>query len=527
MKRLVGFIGTGDYTQTTYVLSTENGECRCQTEYVIAALARFFQPDEVVILATAQARAKHGDLVNEAIREAGVGGVRIVDYPLGDSPEEHWEQYRIVTEVVSGGTQPLKEIILDITHGFRSQPFFASSVLPVLRFLRPELESVRVFYGAYRSEPTTHIWELTSILDAFDWAMDLSMFLRTGYLGDIGKRTERLGNELGRAWARGGKRGSPPRLKDFAQALQTFAEDLRTLRLGSMLVGSGKQSGSAARLLRELEAVEQIDLPQLAPLQPLLRWLREHVQTLPTDRLCGPDGHRALTALAQLYLNLGRYLEAMTVVREGLVLAHIPDTCPPPGESFDTDTYRQVSRIAIRRWHADRGSADLRNDLAHGGLRPDPRPAHRIATQVEEEVGQFASWQPSGKFANISNHPSARWSEEQRSAALRLAPELYDIPFPAVPETATLSEVDKMAKKVLEELRADTRYAMVMGEFVLSSILVRELQRRGIIVLAACTRRIVTEENGKKVSVFQFAGFRPYPWLKPYEPEGDTAEADA
>jgi hypothetical protein len=121
-----------------------------------------------------------------------------------------------------------------------------------------------------------------------------------------------------------------------------------------------------------------------------------------------------------------------------------------------------------------------------------------------------------GIFLNISNHPSSGWSEAQTGAALALAERIVDIAFPNVPPAASLADVEKMALDLSVEVPAETSHALVQGEFTLAFELVRRLQARGIICLAATTeRRTEVAPNGAKTSVFTFVQFRAYPELDP------------
>ncbi len=133
-------------------------------------------------------------------------------------------------------------------------------------------------------------------------------------------------------------------------------------------------------------------------------------------------------------------------------------------------------------------------------------------------------------FANISNHPSSGWGEEQRRAALDLATttvalhhdsdlkvieaSIVDIPFPNVPPHLSSLEMFPLADAVVQTLPPETVVAMVQGEYVLSYILVHRLQEKGIVVVSATSeRRVVDLGGGKKASEFQFVRFRAYPEL--------------
>lgn len=115
-------------------------------------------------------------------------------------------------------------------------------------------------------------------------------------------------------------------------------------------------------------------------------------------------------------------------------------------------------------------------------------------------------------FYNISNHPSAKWSAEQLTAAQQLGGEVRDIAFPAVPTSATTVEIAAMADQLASQV-ADGDVAMVQGEFSLTYSLTRRLRDRGLRVVVACTDRKsveVQKPDGtvEKTTVFEFAGFR-------------------
>jgi hypothetical protein len=117
-------------------------------------------------------------------------------------------------------------------------------------------------------------------------------------------------------------------------------------------------------------------------------------------------------------------------------------------------------------------------------------------------------------FLNLSNHPAANWDAAQRAAALVLAPEIRDWQFPEVPPEAGVVEIAARADELVARLTREypgVTHAMVQGEFTLAHLLVRRLQGRGIVCLAATTRREVLEDSGAvKTTRFEFVRFREY-----------------
>ena len=121
-------------------------------------------------------------------------------------------------------------------------------------------------------------------------------------------------------------------------------------------------------------------------------------------------------------------------------------------------------------------------------------------------------------FINISNHPSARWSEQQLAAAKNLGGEIADFALPNIPPTASTEEVSRMAKSIAADAIGsvsvgETATAMVAGPFGFCRQAVAELEAHGITCVEACSERRTREETlpdgtTRKVVAFQFVQFR-------------------
>ena len=117
---------------------------------------------------------------------------------------------------------------------------------------------------------------------------------------------------------------------------------------------------------------------------------------------------------------------------------------------------------------------------------------------------------------NLTNHPSSRWSEKQKSAAEAEYGEIVDWPFPMVDESGDEHYIAELADEYVEKIVTLTNsrpfVVHIMGEQTFSYALVRRLRERGISCVASTTKRIVKEEvPGKKTEViFQFERFRAY-----------------
>lgn len=138
-------------------------------------------------------------------------------------------------------------------------------------------------------------------------------------------------------------------------------------------------------------------------------------------------------------------------------------------------------------------------------------------------------------FLNVSNHPSAIWGARQRESAETYG-QIQDIPFPGVNPHADENEIRNMAGRLFADIIGvymesvgetdrdeilrngvsdGTLTVMVQGEFTLTFALIERLKEIHATVVAACSQRVVHEEQmaegkSRKVVEFEFVRFRKY-----------------
>lgn len=119
-------------------------------------------------------------------------------------------------------------------------------------------------------------------------------------------------------------------------------------------------------------------------------------------------------------------------------------------------------------------------------------------------------------FINMTNHPAENWSPEQKAAAEKYG-EIVNLPFPAVDPQWSETQVEAMAEKYAKSIAGQKpRAVLCQGEMSLCYAVVRQLQKRHILVLAACSRRHAKETTQKdgstrRISYYSFVQFRAYP----------------
>lgn len=376
---LISFLGTGKYEETIYTFE----EKECKTQYVAYALADITRPRRVSILATQEARDKHERGLTDAITKAGLPQPEYKTIPTGGEPDQLWEMFEAIVYVLrsDAGTTA----ILDITHGFRMQPFFAAACIQYVQSVLPNVPTIRVVYGEFRgSEQRSPIWELTPFLEVLSWSRSLMMFLRTGQANEVVGPTKALGNQLNRRWVEGGRQGQRPKLEQLAERLKRFSDDFCTLRTGSLLVGT---NSSVRKLLEVIDNTRDEVRENLPILEPVLERLREMIQPLGIGeaRFSSRKGQEALLALARLYERMGRYSEAYAILREGWIsLGAPPEADTPSTKEFNFTVRKQWDKTWVGRTEFPDEVSDPRNDLLHAGFRSDPSPAESITKKLSE-----------------------------------------------------------------------------------------------------------------------------------------------
>ena len=118
-------------------------------------------------------------------------------------------------------------------------------------------------------------------------------------------------------------------------------------------------------------------------------------------------------------------------------------------------------------------------------------------------------------FINISNHPTANWSQKQIDTAKKFG-EIIDYPFPVVGAAWGEEDICRLAEKVIQDVSVyKDAVLLIQGEYTLTYQLVKRAKELGMRAVAACSDRVTQEsvnEDGTttKISKFEFVQFRDY-----------------
>lgn len=112
---------------------------------------------------------------------------------------------------------------------------------------------------------------------------------------------------------------------------------------------------------------------------------------------------------------------------------------------------------------------------------------------------------------NLSNHPSANWSEKQINVGITEYGQIIDLAFPQIDPESSDEDIEILVAKYLHKtLNLHPKAVHIMGELVFTHKLVNSLKSVGIVCVASTTNRNTIEKNGIKTSIFEFVQFRKY-----------------
>lgn len=113
-------------------------------------------------------------------------------------------------------------------------------------------------------------------------------------------------------------------------------------------------------------------------------------------------------------------------------------------------------------------------------------------------------------FVNFTNHPSSQWADVQKKEAMKYG-EIVDIEFPKVNPAGTKDYILKLAEESVRRiLQLRPAAVLCQGEFCLAYHVVTGLKKEGVRVVAACSERIVKQNENIKEVTFVFQQFREY-----------------
>lgn len=294
------FIGTSNYEKVKYRFNDEIVE----TNLFPKAFEQFFHLDKLLIVATKSAEDKH--FKNCDCQTS----VEIIRIPDGRNEEELWEVFeRIYTKVPEKSN-----LIIDVTHSFRSLPIVSLSIIQYLKTLK-NVSVDRIVYGAYEAKDEYNIapvFDLTPFIDIIDWSYSIYDFVNHGNAELLRDKMKTLHEST---YLNATKEKSKS-LSGFGQSLNKLSNSLSIVRVKETFTLSQE-------LLKKVDSVKNdiVKIPQSKPIEPLLSLLKDKYQVLGIDEseVFLPRGFNAQIKMLELYKENHQFMQAITLAREVLV----------------------------------------------------------------------------------------------------------------------------------------------------------------------------------------------------------------
>lgn len=379
---LISFLGKGNYQEAIYFLPEEKKEFK--SKFFVQALYEFYKPDKIIIFMTDEAEKKFEQEISSLI---SFEKKKIKD---GKNEEELWENFEILAEAIPKDD----EIIIDVTHGFRSIPIVALSVIIFLNILN-DLKVKKILYGAFEArdfyEGKAPVFDITNFMDLINWSYATEEFLHFGNAKRLKIILDSIHNQTYKQ-----------KVEAKAQVLKSLGKNLDEITTALSLIRPREVVKNANELPKLIEDVKK-DIQKLPAVKPLGKLLDKISTTFKEiseaeDSLFKPEGFKAQAQMIKFYTQIEKYQQAITLAREAIVSYVCVQENLNPEEPNDREkaekTLNELSSCLKERKTLDDKAlkiakvwqkiTDYRNDINHAGMRKNPIPASSLIKNITE-----------------------------------------------------------------------------------------------------------------------------------------------
>ncbi|MBC7362147.1 MAG: TIGR02221 family CRISPR-associated protein [Candidatus Aminicenantes bacterium] len=364
---LISFLGTGNYQKVQYQLNGQSYE----SQLSIIPINNYFKPDKIYIIGTKDSR---WEMVESLKHER-------IEIPAGKSADEFWQMFDLLSKNI---TVKESEIAFDITHCFRSIPFFVVVFIQFIKFLEKSTEVRHIFYGILDQKTNeSHIIDLRPLMDLLDWMEALASFRKYGDLDDLCRLVERAEREIRQA----GEKDSKLRL------LKKDLMELTAVTKMTYIPQLGEISEALTQLMEDETLGSEIE-NYLKPLGILLSELKTMIQ-----RFKKPTEWEAQLEVARWYLENKNPTQALLVLREAIISYKCLEMNLDLYDSKQRETTEKVLGQAVKNkskeplcvlWNQ---VSQARNKVAHALMRKrediDPNRAIKKVFSLLEEASSI------------------------------------------------------------------------------------------------------------------------------------------
>lgn len=571
-KILLSFLGTSDYEPVSYWVERNAGvaplEKYVQKTILNHLAAHFGSEDHAYIFLTDEARNANWEnnghknrKTQEAIPNKGLGqlleaeayhfGISPVSVSSESEPDAIWEVFERLYECI----QPEDEVYLDITHSWRYLPMLGMTLLNYAKVLK-RIQVKAIYYGAFEQlgmayevkklpldERPVPILNLVSFSELQDWTIAADDFVQDGNPTRLTAYSQREFDKV--QFDTKEEQSVLNNLKEIAKHLTELTPEIMTNRgrkiwkydyeaLQKSISGFSTEksflkplNGVVSHIQKKVEGFSATGNFQWLE---AVRWCIQHgliqqgitqLQEGVISWLCIYFGQKKWAD--ETYFDIYQNQKGRSLISSALNFIVKPrpeEEWKGPVALHKEYTYRVMEDSLAQQLAASyRDLSLVRNDINHSGYTSNTK-ALKFEQVLKETFEVFyTTLEPffpkentiTG-LLNLSNHPSERWSEEQKGVAIEQYQSITDLPFPLIDPSMSNEALSELVDQYYDQVLATQPTAVhLMGEMTFTHALVQKLKAAGIPCVASTSERSVTERpDGEKVVRFRFVQFRAY-----------------
>lgn len=388
----LSFLGLGRFDKTTSSYNYDLTKYKfndqiIETDHFPYAVTQFIKPDKLFIIMTNKAKEQHYDKLKNLCE------FEEILIPDGKTEDEFW----IIFDKITGVINQNDEVVFDITHGFRSQPFIVIVLLLYLKALK-NIKISNIIYGAFEAKDSnniTPVFELKLFVDLIEWSNAVREFTENGnmkyfktLLAEIHKNTYLYKSE-----------NPSKQLLGVGKDLDALTDAFDTIRLNEVFE-------TTSNFNRRLKDVSN-DLKNHVQAKPFKSLLEQIInQFLPISNaekeVFSEKGFEAQKSIINWYIETHKYQKAITLIREYIVskfmmeIKNIDKTnltdrdLRIENENYLGSLIQNIKLnidVSVRQRDYAKlwaNIVDVRNDINHAGMNNNPKSALCIIEQVKK-----------------------------------------------------------------------------------------------------------------------------------------------
>ncbi|WP_058485142.1 TIGR02221 family CRISPR-associated protein [Defluviitalea phaphyphila] len=356
-KVLISVIGKNTYPETEYIFKGKS----IRSNLVMDVLYNEIKLDQIYVLGTETSLWENIDKTNIPYKK--------IIIPYGEQNEDYIKIFKTISTIEVKD----KEIYIDVTHGFRSIPFYLFSALNYFSIIQ-NAKIKGCYYGMYRGEgEQAPIVDMQSLMELQKWIGAYHVFNSSGISTEIADLLDEKQNDFYLNKEVDKSKG-PKNLKKVSKALKDLS-----YAIGLNYTKEVKDTAHILLdLLQDKSVEEEIEyfVKQFSIIVPMLK---EDLKNIVEH-----EYHWQIQLfLAELYYRYNRYTNCLTTLRE-LIITYLIEMVENKPEYIYNRKYREsISNKLHEKDHKNedikkikqlyKDISDMRNVSGHGGMREEGR----------------------------------------------------------------------------------------------------------------------------------------------------------